>query len=177
MNVISIKILTIYNWLELQVVVQGRHGEVSLYAIHTCVCNISNNRFIREGDHLSGNIMRQGDQVRFDLMSSLPLKAFKPFIKADGPLEEALSHVTFSENSTIALDVIGTLYLGDRTDWSATGTVLLNDLTYEGTRFHHLATSYQIAPDKAEFFDIEGLLNDDQESIRRRYKSAASDPI
>ena len=132
---------------------------------------------IREGDHLSGNIMRQGDQVRFDLMSSLPLKAFKPFIKADGPLEEALSHVTFSENSTIALDVIGTLYLGDRTDWSATGTVLLNDLTYKGTRFHHLATSYQIAPDKAEFFDIEGLLNDDQESIRRRYKSAASDPI
>ena len=132
---------------------------------------------VRNGDHLNGNIMRQGDQVRFDLLSSLPLEAFKPFIKQDGPLEQALAHITFSKNSTIDLDVIGTLNLGDRTDWSATGKILLNDLTYKGTRFHHLATSYQIEPDKAEFFEVEGLLNDDEESIRLRYKGAASDSI
>ena len=132
---------------------------------------------IRKGDHLNGNIMRQGDQVRFDLISSLPLDAFKPFIKEDGPFEQALAHVTLSEKSTIALDVVGTLNLADRTDWSATGKVFLNDLTYKATRFHHLSTNYKIAPDKAEFFDIEGLLNDDQESIRLRYNGAASDPI
>jgi hypothetical protein len=132
---------------------------------------------IRKGDHLNGNIMRQGDQVRFDLISSLPLDAFKPFIKEDGPLEQALAHVTLSEKSTIALDVAGTLNLADRTDWSATGKVFLNDVTYKATRFYHLSTNYKIAPDKAEFFDIEGLLNDDQESIRLRHNGAASDPI
>jgi hypothetical protein len=42
--------------------------------------------------------MRQGDEVRFDLMSSLPLEAFKPFIKKDGPLEQALEHVTLRRN-------------------------------------------------------------------------------
>ena len=124
---------------------------------------------IREDDHLNGNIMRQGDEVRFDLMSSLPLEAFKPFIKKDGPLEQALADITFSESSTIALDVIGTLNLGDRTDWSATGKIFLNDLTYKGTRFHHLATSYKIEPDKAEFFEVEGLLNDDA----RKYPPSA----
>lgn len=132
---------------------------------------------IRKGDHLNGNIMRQGDQVRFDLMSSLPLEAFKPFIKEDGPLEQALGHVTLSEDSSIALDVVGTLNLADRTDWSATGKVLLNNLTYKETRFHYLATSYQIAPDKAEFVNIEGLLDDDHEKIRLRFDGAASDPI
>ena len=99
---------------------------------------------IRKGDHLNGNIMRQGDQVRFDLISSLPLDAFKPFIKEDGPFEQALAHVTLSEKSTIALDVVGTLNLADRTDWSATGKVFLNDLTYKATRFHHLSTNYKI---------------------------------
>lgn len=132
---------------------------------------------IHDGDHLNGSIMRKGDQVRFKLKSSLPLNAFGPFIKSDGPLERSLSHITFLENSAVALDVDGSLSLSDRTDWSATGKVFLNNLTYKGTRIHHLATSYEISPDKAEFSNIEGLLNDDQEKARLRFNGAASQPI
>ena len=72
-------------------------------------------------------------------------------------LEQALAHVTLSEKSTIALDVAGTLNLVDRTDWSATGKVFLNDVTYKATRFHHLSTNYKIAPDKAEFFQVDAI--------------------
>lgn len=167
------------------------HGEISEFSfLETNFDKLSSDFSWKDGDlylrdlkithkenHLNGNIMRQGDHVRFDLISSLPLESFKPFIKADGPLDQALSHINFPDDSTIALDVAGTLDLVDRTDWSATGKVLLSNLAYKDTQFHRLGTSYRIEPGKAEFFDIEGLLNDDQENVRLRFKGTASKPI
>ena len=132
---------------------------------------------IHEGKHLNGNMIRQGTRVQFDFRSSLPLAAFKPFIKTGGPLDQALALVTFSNNSTVALDVVGMLDLTDHTNWAATGQIFLNNLTYKGTKIHHLATSYQISPEKAEFNKIEGLLNDDQENARLRFNGGASGPI
>ncbi|MEN8865933.1 MAG: AsmA-like C-terminal region-containing protein [Akkermansiaceae bacterium] len=132
---------------------------------------------IYEGEYLNGNMMKQGEKVQFDLRSSLPLEAFEPLIKTRGSLVEALSRISFSENSTVALDVVGSLNLNNGSDWSANGKVFLSNLAYKGTDIHYVAGNYKIDSANIEFTDVEGLLNDDQEAARLRFNGVASEPI
>lgn len=131
----------------------------------------------RDGDRLNGTLMIMEDLIRFDVKSTLPLEAFRPFIKADGGLDRALREVTFLDDAVVDLDVSGTLNRWDLTDWTANGQAYLKHLSYRDTGIHSLATSYEFKDGRAEFSNIKALLNDDKEYARLRYQGKPSEEL
>ena len=134
-------------------------------------------KVLHKGKHLDGTLIMEGDLVHFDVQSTLPLKAFRPFIIKDGGLDRSLKNVTFFDNSIVALDVVGSLNKSKITDWSARGMAHLSNLSYKGTRIHHLASHYELKGGNAEFTEIKGLLNDENEEARTRFKGKPSEEI
>lgn len=126
---------------------------------------------------LNGNLVMQDDLARFDVRSTLPLEAFAPFIKPNRGLDKIVQNLEFSDNSTVALDVVGSLDRTDLTEWSAAGKVYLSNFLYKGTRLHYLASDYNFIPGQAEFSQIKAHLNDDTEKVRLRFKGAASEEV
>ncbi len=132
---------------------------------------------IHRKGQLDGSILAQQDLVRFDVRSTLGLAAFRPFIKADSPLEKGLAEAEFMENSIVALDVVGSLKRDELTKWEATGKFHLSNFSYRGTAIHHLAADYEIIPGQAQFAKISMLLNDEKEKARLRHAGPASEEI
>ncbi|YCM43771.1 AsmA-like C-terminal region-containing protein [Verrucomicrobiaceae bacterium 227] len=126
---------------------------------------------------LEGEILAQKNLVRYDLQSTLPLEAFRPFIEPGGGLDAAVSTLKFYENSTIAVDAIGSLDRHNLKDWAASGKVHLKDFTYRGTSMHHLSCDYNFIPGEVEFSRISGLLNDTDEPARQRFRAEASGEV
>ncbi len=126
---------------------------------------------------LNGHLVMQDDLARYDVRSTLPLEAFAPFIKPNQGLDRIVQNLKFSDNSIVALDVVGSLDRADLTEWSAAGKVHLSNFLYKGTRVHHLASEYNFIPGQTEFSQIKALLNDDKEPARLRFKGASSEEI
>jgi len=126
---------------------------------------------------LEGEILAQNSLVRYDLKSTLPLEAFRPFIEPGGGLDAAVSTLKFYENSTIAVNAIGSINRNNLKDWAASGKVSLRDFTFRGTSMHHLSCDYNFIPGEAEFSEISGLLNDEKEKARSRFRAASSEAV
>ena len=126
---------------------------------------------------LNGNLVMQDDLARFDIRSTLPIEAFAPFIKPNRGLDQFVRNLEFSENSIVALDVVGSLNHTDLTDWSAAGKLHLSNFLYKGTRLHHLTCDYNFIPGQAEFSQIKAHLNDENEPARLRFKGASSEEV
>ena len=124
---------------------------------------------------LEGEILAQKSLVRYDLKSTLPLEAFRPFIEPGGGLDTAVSSLKFHENSIIAVDAVGSIDRNNLKDWAASGKVHLKDFTFRGTSLHHLSCDYNFIPGEAQFSRISGLLNDEDENARSRFRAASSE--
>jgi len=133
-------------------------------------------KVIHDSDQLNGTLIMEDDLVHFDMKSTLSLKAFRPFISENG-LNWIDQNITFFENSIVALDVVGSLHKLDLTNWTARGKAHLSNLTYKGTRIHHLASRYKFEDGKAVFSRVRGLLNDENEKARLRFKGEPSEEI
>jgi len=126
---------------------------------------------------LQGEILAQDNLVRYDLKSTLPLEAFRPFIEPGGGLDAAVSTLKFYENSTIAVDAVGSLDRNNLKDWAASGKVHLKDFTFRGTSMHYMSCDYNFIPGEAELSRISGLLNDQKEDARSRFRAASSEEV
>ena len=126
---------------------------------------------------LTGNVMIAKDQIRFDAVSNLPLAAFQPVIEPGSILANELSQLTFSPESEIKTKLRGTIDLEEPRNWSAKGSIRIDNLTYKGTRAHHLATDFHLDQDRASFSEVNLLINDDKEPVRLRRRGRASSEI
>ena len=129
---------------------------------------------LHEKGQLQGEILTQKNLVRYYLKSTLPLEAFRPFIAPNGGLDNAISTLKFRENATIAVEASGSIDRGNLKDWAASGKVLLKDFSYRGTGIHYLSCDYNFIPGEAQFSRITGLLNDEEEAVRKRFGSRPS---
>lgn len=127
----------------------------------------------RQGQ-LDGDIIAINNLVRYDLDSTLPLEAIRPFIKPDGGLEKAIARLDFHENSTLVLTAAGSLDRDDLTEWAASGKVHLKDFNYRGTDFHHMSCDFDFIPGEARFSRLTAQLDDDGEAARQRFGSEGS---
>lgn len=138
-------------------------------------------KVLHSNGQLQGEILSEKGLVRFDVKSTLPLEAFRPLIKPDGGLDAAVSTLEFYENSTVAIDAVGSIDIDNKnnqfTDWAAYGKVHLKNLAYRGTTLHHLSCDFNFIPGQAEFSRVSGLLNDDKENARSRFSAASSEAL
>ncbi len=126
---------------------------------------------------LTGNVMIAKDQFRFDAVSNLPLAAFQPVIEPGSILESEFSQLTFSPGSEIKTKLRGSIDLAEPKNWSASGSIRIDNFTYKGTRAHHLATHFHLDQDRASFSEVSVLINDDKEPVRLRRGGRASSEI
>jgi hypothetical protein len=126
---------------------------------------------------INGSLLLESGLARYDMRSTLPLAAFRPFIKKESNLDKIISDLELSENSIVALDAVGTSDRTDLTSWSALGKVHLTNFSYRGTKFQHLGSNYNFIPGQVEFARTIAQLNDDQEPARRRFQGPPSDEL
>lgn len=126
---------------------------------------------------LTGNVMIAKDQIRFDAVSNLPLAAFQPVIEPGSILESEFSQLTFSPGSEIKTKLRGSIDLAEPKNWSASGSIRIDNFTYRGTRARHLATHFHLDQDRASFSEVSVLINDDKEPVRLRRGGRASSEI
>lgn len=123
---------------------------------------------------LSGNFIAQGEEIRFDFRSTLPLEAFDPLIKPGSGLERALAELTFAGEPMVDLDLVGSVNRQDPGIWSARGRARLENFAFKGTKVHHLKTDFQLSQLGAGFTRLRALLNDEGEEARTRNGGQAS---
>lgn len=126
---------------------------------------------------LRGNILLENGLARYDLYSTLPLQAYRPFILKDSPLEDTLKGLEFNENSTIIIDANGTSDRTDLTSWSALGKAYFTNFSYRSARCHNLSSDFNFIPGQSEFSNISALLNDDAEPARLKHKGDPSQEL
>ena len=130
-----------------------------------------------EGQSLTGNLIIEENQARFDARTSFYPKAFDPLIKPESELEQELAKLELFPNSSIETVVRGTINRNDPKDWSATGNISIKELAYKGTKGRYLSTSFELGAHQSTFSDTRFLLNDDHEKARSRYRGKASSEI
>lgn len=123
---------------------------------------------------LNGSILLESGLARYDMRSTLPLEAFRPFIKKESNLDKIVAGLEFSGNSIVAIDAVGTSDRTDLTSWSALGKVHLTNFSYRGTKCQHLGSNYNFIPGQVEFGRTIVQLNDDLEPARLRFQGAPS---
>ena len=126
---------------------------------------------------INGSLLLENGLARYDLRSTLPLTAFQPFIKKNGPLAKITEGFKFTDHSVIALDAIGTSDRSDLTSWSALGKVHLTNFSYQGTHLHHLSSDFHFIPGAVEFSRSITQLNDEKENTRLRFNAPPSSEI
>jgi hypothetical protein len=130
-----------------------------------------------QSGQLNGSLLLEKSLARYDVRSTLPLEAFRPFIKPGKSIDRIVEGLKFAENSIVALDVVGSSDRTDLTSWSALGKAHFTNFTYRGARFHHLGSSFNFIPGQTEFSEITALLNDDREPARLRYRGDPSEEL
>ncbi|MDB4314182.1 hypothetical protein N9953_03270, partial [Akkermansiaceae bacterium] len=126
---------------------------------------------------ITGDFLMKGDDIRYRLRSNLPLTAFSPVIVEDSTTEKLLSRFLFMDDSVLALEVEGRMKRSDKRKWSASGRVHSTALSYRDISMHQLRSNFEITEEKIEFSQVEAIINDDAEEVRRRYGGSTSQPI
>ncbi|MGC6427158.1 MAG: AsmA-like C-terminal region-containing protein [Akkermansiaceae bacterium] len=126
---------------------------------------------------LTGDLLLEGDLVRYRVKSNLPLTAFSPFIKQDSPTDGIISRFQFDEESTLAIELEGHLNRTHFQGVSAKGSMRSSRLTYRGMSLHELSADFVLNPTKIEFSNVKARLDDRQEKARLRFKAPTSGPI
>lgn len=81
---------------------------------------------------LAGQLLFQNEVVRYQAKSTLPLKRYRPFIRKGAPLEAIVNRMEFEPDASINLDLRGTITPSDLTDWSASGSAIIENFSYAG---------------------------------------------
>jgi len=126
---------------------------------------------------ITGDFLMKGEDIRYRLLSNLPLSAFSPVIVEDSFTDKLLSRFSFQDQSVLALEVEGRMKRSNMKEWSAKGKVHSTAVDYRDISLHQLRSLFEITAEKIEFSQVEAILNDDNEAVRKRPGGSTSSPI
>ena len=112
----------------------------------------------REGN-VSGKILIMDQYIRYQATSDLPPYLYKPFIEADGILADNIQQTKFSENSTIQVEVNGSMQRDQINNWEANGAVALGNISYNDVPLETASCAFVITPLEAQFKDLEATFS------------------
>ncbi len=81
---------------------------------------------------LNARLLIKDKKILFDVESTLPFRAYKPFFKENLKLSKQLAKINFKKDSSVYFKSDGEINADDLTDWNASGIMALKKFTYDG---------------------------------------------
>ncbi|MGJ8725321.1 MAG: hypothetical protein ACSHYB_12245 [Roseibacillus sp.] len=113
---------------------------------------------------LSGKLLFQNENIRYQAHSTLPPQLFDPFIKPDGNIRKTLDRAKFSDDSKVTLNLVGSIRPSDLTDWTASGNIELENFSYNEVPANYASARFNLTPLQAIYTkpEIEFDLTNDR---------------
>lgn len=108
-----------------------------------------------EVGELSGQILLQDDMIRYRTRTSLPLSAYRAFIRDDSGLDHSLARSNFTPRSKVSVEAEGTIQRSNLRVWDATGKVLLENFSYNGVPMIRAAAAFYMTPLDSIFTNVQ----------------------
>ena len=121
-----------------------------------------------EGE-LTGQVLIQGDVIRYETESSLPVTVFNPFIKPESGLHRIISRATFTPETKILIRANGTIQRSDLREWASSGEAHFENLSYNGVPLHSAKANYTITPLESNFSDVIVDFDYAESPLRKRF--------
>lgn len=93
--------------------------------------------------YLRGRLLIKNNIITYDTESTLPKRAFSPFIKKGGKVEAALSQIKLRPDSKIFCKSKGNINANDLTDWISDGELHMSKVNYNGLYTDSLITKFR----------------------------------
>ena len=127
----------------------------------------------RDGE-LSGQVLLQGDTIKYQAESTLPASVFAPFITEGSGLDKIIANCEFNSDSTVEIEAKGTIEHSNLKQWDSAGRAKLTNVSYRGVPLHRVSADYSINPLEHIYTNIEGQFDYTDYGPRRRHGTAAT---
>ncbi len=104
---------------------------------------------------MTGKLLLDAETIRYQVTSSLPPSLYTPFTKPGGILANNIDKTTFNEQSVIDLTLKGTMQRNKIDEWEASGSVALQNFSYNGVPINNAECSFIFTPLEARFTDLQ----------------------
>jgi len=93
--------------------------------------------------YLRGRLLIKNNIITYDTETTLPKRAFTPFIKKGGKVEAAIKQIKLDPDSKVFCKSKGKINANDLTDWISDGEIQLTKLTYNGLYSESFITKFR----------------------------------
>lgn len=104
---------------------------------------------------LTGKLLFQDENIRYQATSTLPSHFYDPFIKPDGNIRKTLDLAKFTEKTKAVLNLTGSIRPSDLQDWSAFGEAKIENFSYNNVPIHYGSASFNLTPLQAVYVNPE----------------------
>lgn len=104
---------------------------------------------------VEGKILISKNDIRYEATSDLPITLYEPFIKKESNLAKTIAKADFKENSSIQLNLNGSMNREQLNQWEASGDVVLKELSYNEVPVKKASGEFVFTPVVSEFKDVE----------------------
>ena len=127
-----------------------------------------------EAGELTGEVKLKDDLVQYRARTSLPLSAYRPFMKEESGLERVLAESKFTSASRILVDARGSIQRSNLRDWDATGTFRVENFFYNEVPVVLVAADFYMSPLDYIFANVETVFDYRQHERSNEFKGPAS---
>jgi len=118
---------------------------------------------------LTGQVLIQGDVIRYRAESSLPVTVFDPFIKPESGLRKIIDRATFAPDTSIMIRANGTIQRSNLREWASNGEAHFENLTYNGVPLRSAEAHYVITPLESSFADVTVDFDYADSALRKKH--------
>jgi len=106
----------------------------------------------RPDGEAQGKILKEGNIVRIQLHSTLPIPLYKPFFKGL-PLERIIADFTENKDSACEIQIEGSLDIQNRYAWAYNGLGSLSNISYRGVPIKSANCSFVVNHHELDFYN------------------------
>ncbi|MDP0489704.1 MAG: AsmA-like C-terminal region-containing protein [Verrucomicrobiota bacterium JB023] len=117
----------------------------------------------------TGKLLLKDDNIRYQARSTLPVKVFDPFLAPDGDITKIVASADFDEESKVRVDIRGTIKPSDLTDWSSSGTAIIENFRFNDVPINHLSATFNCTPLQAVYSSPEVELDLTEDPSFKRF--------
>ena len=108
---------------------------------------------------LTGKLLFQDENIRYQAHSTLPVRLFDPFVDANSNIRRTFDLAQFTPESLITLNLEGNIRPSNLTDWSAFGNIKVENFIYNKVPANYGSASFNLTPLQSIFTNPEAELD------------------
>ncbi|NNM29200.1 MAG: hypothetical protein HKO57_06745 [Akkermansiaceae bacterium] len=118
---------------------------------------------------LNGQLLLQGDTIRYRADSTMPVTVFQPFFRKDGGIDRTVSRGAFDEKSSVRIRAEGTISRSNLKEWAASGDAQFTAFSYRDVPIEKVTAKFTLNPLEAIYDDIRVTFDYSNYPARRRH--------